>query len=136
MKEKEIGRYCEGICSNYLKKKGYNILEKNYHSRYGEIDIIAQDDKYLVFVEVKSRKEDTIVKGLEAVNNNKMIKIIKTAYQYLSQKDLNLQPRFDVCEIYFIKNKINNEEMKIKIKKINYIKNAFDLSFVNLDIKL
>lgn len=130
MKSKEIGAYCEKICKNYLIDNGYNILETNYYSRYGEIDIIAINQKYLAFVEVKARKKTSLTRALEAVDKKKMIKIIKTAYQFLSEKNLDLQPRFDVCEVYFLKQ--NN----IKVNKINYIKNAFSLDYINLDYKL
>lgn len=62
-----------------------------------------------------------------------MEKIIKTAYVFLSCNEYKLQPRFDICEIYFLKNKIDNN---IKIEKINYIKNSFDLNCLNLDNRL
>lgn len=129
MTTKEIGTYCETVCKNYLINNGYNILEINYYSKYGEIDIIATDGNYLAFVEVKARINKSLTRALEAVNQKKMTKIIKTAYKFLSERDLDLQPRFDVCEIYFLKN-------NIKINKINYIKNAFSLDNINLDYKL
>lgn len=121
LSHKKIGDYGERVCKNYLMKLGYNILELNYSSRYGEIDIIASKDEYLAFVEVKTRAKNSIVKGCEAVNKSKMLKIIKTAYQYLQFFNLDLQPRFDVCEIYIYKNVVD---------KINYIKNAFNLNSV------
>ncbi len=126
--------YCgEKICRDYLINKGYNILRSNYHSRYGEIDIIACNDIYLIFVEVKTRVKNAIIKGYEAVNRAKMVKIIKTAYQFLSENSFKLQPRFDVCEIYFVKYKSNNEMI---VSDFNYIKNAFDIDNTNLDIKM
>lgn len=120
---KQIGNYGEKICKNYLKELGYNILELNYNSKYGEIDIIASNGEYLAFVEVKTRANNSIVKGYEAVNKRKMQKIIKTAYQYLLSFNLELQPRFDVCEIYIHENTV--------VERINYIKNAFNLNSVD-----
>ena len=131
MTTKELGKYCETICKNYLINNGYNILEMNYYSKYGEIDIIASNKNYLAFVEVKARVNRSLTKALEAVDKKKMTKIIKTAYKFLSEKSFDLQPRFDVCEVYFLLNKNN-----IKINKINYIKNAFSLDDINLDYKL
>lgn len=133
MNTKEVGDYCEQICSNYLINLGYNIIETNYYSRYGEIDIIAKNNEYLIFVEVKARILNSVIKAYEAVNEKKMKKIIKTAYVFLSCNEYKLQPRFDICEIYFLKNKKNN---KIEIRKINYIENSFDLNCLNLDIGL
>ena len=133
MNKKEVGNYCEQICSNYLINLGYNIIETNYYSRYGEIDIIAKNNEYLIFVEAKARILNSVIKAYEAVNKKKMEKIIKTAYVFLSCNEYKLQPRFDICEIYFLKNKIDNN---IKIEKINYIKNSFDLNCLNLDTRL
>lgn len=89
----------EQISTDYLRQKGYRILERNYRSRYGEIDIIACDSQYIVFVEVKARKPGAIMTGLEAVTQQKQRKIVATALCYLEQHPTSLQPRFDVITL-------------------------------------
>lgn len=98
-KQFQIGKRGEDFVCKYLKNKGYFIVCTNYHSIYGEIDIISKNDKYIVFVEVKSRRVSSFYKGIEAVNKSKRVKIIKTAFQYIESNDLNMQPRFDVAEV-------------------------------------
>ncbi len=99
---------CEGLLQN-----GYEILEQNYHSADGEIDIIARNKKYIAFVEVKTRKQDSMVDGFESVTKQKQIKIIKTAQKYLSEHNTPLQPRFDVASVCK------------ETGKVNYLANAF-----------
>ena len=123
----EVGAFGENICKNYLTNKGYNIIESNYYSRYGEIDIIASNDRYLSFVEVKTRSKYSITKGWEAIGKIKIQKIIKTAVQFLTHNNFNLQPRFDVCEVYIIKDLY---KQKYSVHNINYIENAFDLNSI------
>ncbi len=95
-----MGAWGEAIAAQYLQKKHYNIIAAGYRSRFGEIDIIACDKKYLVFVEVKLRKSDRYAKAFEYVNGPKQERIKTTAAIYLSQNPTTLQPRFDVIEIY------------------------------------
>jgi putative endonuclease len=89
----------EEFASDYLRKHGFEILRRNFHSRFGEIDIIARDGRYLAFVEVKTREADSIVDPLEAVTAAKQRKIIRTAQMFLQQYPEPLQPRFDVAAI-------------------------------------
>lgn len=90
----------EGIASRYLAEQGYRILETNYHSPYGEIDIIAAKDDVLAFVEVKTRSGRMIAEPREAVTASKQQKLRQTALVYLSEhEEMNLQPRFDVVEV-------------------------------------
>lgn len=98
-KKLEIGKSGEGFVCEYLKNKGYLIVCRNYHSIYGEIDIIAKNDKYIVFVEVKSRRASCFHRGIEAVDKTKRIKIIKTAFNYIERNECLKQPRFDVAEV-------------------------------------
>lgn len=100
----------EQACS-YIKKKGYKILERNYRCLFGEIDIIAEDKKTLVIIEVKYRKTKSFGKGYEAVNYTKQQKIIKTAQNYINEENLKLPVRFDVISI-------DNDE-------VTHIENAF-----------
>lgn len=88
------------MAAEYLRKKRYQIVAAGYHCRYGEIDLIAKDKKYLVFVEVKLRKTDTFAKAMEYVDRKKQDRIRITASVYLSENQTKLQPRFDVIEIY------------------------------------
>ncbi len=96
-----IGKWGEAKASEYLRSKGYKIEAINYHSRFGEIDIVASKKKILAFVEVKLRKNSSHGAPLEFVTYSKQNKIRLTAEVYLQEKgDLKLQPRFDVIEIY------------------------------------
>ena len=93
------GAFGEEWVARYLQKKGWEILERNYHSRYGEIDMIAVDGPYIVFVEVKTRSADSIAGPLEAVTPGKRKRLRRTALDYLQAHELNLQPRFDVAAV-------------------------------------
>jgi len=94
------GAWGEALAAQYLQKKRYTMVATNYRSRFGEIDLIVSDRKYLVFVEVKLRKSDKFANALEYVDNRKQERIRTTAEIYLSQNPTELQPRFDVIEIY------------------------------------
>ena len=84
-----------------LLEQGYMFIDANYHSRFGEIDIIVADDKYIVFVEVKTRDTNSRSKPLEAVTSGKKKKLIQTALLYLQEHEelQHLQPRFDAAGI-------------------------------------
>ena len=94
------GAWGEALAAEYLRKKHYKVVAAGYHSRFGEIDLIVQDRKYLVFVEVKLRKSSDFARAMEYVDRNKQDKIRITASMYLSQNPTKLQPRFDIVEIY------------------------------------
>ena len=94
------GAWGEALAARYLQKKRYAIVATNYRCRFGEIDLIAQDGKYLVFVEVKLRKSARFAMAREYVDARKQDKIRMTASIYLSENPTNLQPRFDIIEIY------------------------------------
>ena len=94
------GAWGEALAAEYLRKKHYKIVAVGYHCRFGEIDLIVQDRKYLVFVEVKLRKSSDFARAMEYVDRNKQDKIRITASMYLSQNPTKLQPRFDIVEIY------------------------------------
>jgi len=95
-----LGAWGESVAASFLKKKGYKILGSNYHSRFGEIDLIARRKNFVVFVEVKLRKSAEIVQAREYVGNVKQRRVIATAGVWLSENTTSLQPRFDVIEIY------------------------------------
>lgn len=117
MKKGETGKIGELYTARYLRENGFEIVSSNYHSRFGEIDIIAQNKKYICFVEVKTRAENSRFTPADAVNYSKRKKIIFTAEIYLSLNPTFLQPRFDIAEV------IASEG---KVISINYIENAFD----------
>ena len=99
-RSKLTGSWGEALAAEYLRKKHYQILAVGFHSRFGEIDLIAKDRKCLVFVEVKLRKNADFAAAREYVNRSKQDRIRMTASIYLSQHPTTLQPRFDVIEIY------------------------------------
>ena len=100
MNRRETGRQYEETAVRYLEEQHYQILERNYQIRTGEIDIIAKDGAYLVFAEVKFRQNERMGDPLEAVDIRKQKKICQTAKYYLYQKKLQDLPcRFDVIAI-------------------------------------
>lgn len=114
-----IGEIGEEYTVKFLEKKKYKILERNYRKRYGEIDIIAENKNYIVFVEVKTRHKDSMTSAADAVNRQKQIRIIKTASLYLAENETEKFCRFDVCEVY-----VNSDNLKLV--DINYIEAAFE----------
>ncbi len=101
MNKRTIGSAYEQVAAAFLESRGYRILELNYRNRYGEIDIIARDGQYLVFVEVKYRKDLSEGLPAQAVNYNKQRKITKVAMYYCSGHNISeYEPmRFDVVGI-------------------------------------
>ncbi len=114
----DAGKAGEAHIAKLMKKKGYRILEKNYHSRFGEIDIIGENRQYIVFVEVKTRKQNSMVTPWEAITPAKQQRIILTAEAYLASHPTEAQPRFDAAAVYLDGEKILGEE---------YLENAFCL---------
>lgn len=94
------GAWGEALAGAYLQKKKYKILASGYRTRFGEIDLIVADKNYLVFVEVKLRKSGAFADARDFVDYHKQNRIRTTAEMYLSQNPTDLQPRFDVVEIY------------------------------------
>ena len=94
------GAWGEEQAAAFLRKKRYTILAAGYRSRFGEIDLIVSNRKFLAFVEVKLRKSAQFAKALEYVDRRKQDRIRTTAQCYLAQHPTQLQPRFDVIEIY------------------------------------
>ena len=94
------GAWGEALAANYLQKKRYKIVATNFRCRFGEIDLVVSNRKYLVFVEVKLRKTDKFAGAAEFVDRRKQERLRTTAALYLSEFPTQLQPRFDVIEIY------------------------------------
>lgn len=117
---REKGKFGEDAALDYLIKNGYTVLDRNYRTRYGEIDIIARDESYISFIEVKSRKDFTMGLPCEAVNSLKQRKIVRMALLYIAQNNLpNENFRFDVVELV-----VSFDE----IKYIRLIKDAFQVN--------
>lgn len=114
----EIGKKAEQKALIFLEKRGLKILEKNYRSALGEIDLIMQDKDTTVFIEVRSRKNNSKLDAIETIDQRKTKKIIQTSQQYLqnAKKSTSLYYRFDVISIHG----------DIEDKNIEWIKNAFD----------
>jgi len=102
-----------------MGKNNYTVITTGFRSRFGEIDIIAESGGFLIFAEVKKRKNTSFAHAREYVGKAKQNKIIKTANYWLLKRPTGLQPRFDVIEIY-AKNGDYSEP-----PEVIHIKNAF-----------
>lgn len=118
---KQIGKIGEHKAATYLKNHGYTIKERNFRGKTGEIDIIAEKEGILAFVEVKSRLGSVYGTPAEAVNFYKRSNITKTAQLYLQKLGFECDCRFDVIEVMLIKNVFGYRA------KINHIENAFEV---------
>ncbi len=116
---KEIGNRGEAIAARYIKQRGFVVSKTNYHSRFGEIDIIAENNEYLLFIEVKTRAQNSIAAPRAFVTKTKQQRIIKTARYYLMYNPTGLKIRFDVAEV------IKDDDNGFENATVNYIENAF-----------
>jgi putative endonuclease len=115
-----LGHRGEAFAARYLERAGYRIIEQNFRAKCGEIDIIAKENDYTVFVEVKTRSGTGFGTPAEAVNRHKQGQIIKTALVYMSQHNLHDAPvRFDVVAVMMRHNAPPEVEL---------IRNAFGVS--------
>ena len=114
LNKRETGSKYESMVCEYLTDRGYRILDRNFISRYGEIDIIAANEGYICFIEVKFRKDRGSGLPEEAISTAKIRKICKTSayFMYLHPQYSGLQIRFDVASV------LSDE--------INYYENAFE----------
>jgi len=98
---KDLGNLGEDRACRYLIQKGFSVLERNYHSQQGEIDIIAQDGDFLVFVEVKNYSFRSLTTPLSSLRKNKRQSLIHAAQTYLYKNSIaNVNCRFDVLAFY------------------------------------
>ncbi len=111
-----IGRLGEDFAERYFLKKGFSV-KRNFHSRFGEIDLIAENEDTVIFVEVKTRSSASLTTPAEAVDYYKQRKIIKTAEFYMMKAECEKQPRFDIFEVF---------QEKGRIFSFNHIESAFD----------
>ena len=112
------GKLAEMKACEYLEKKRYKLVDFNYSCRFGEIDLIVKNRKYICFVEVKMRNERSIAQPLEFVDSAKQNKLAACAKLYLSSHKTDLQPRFVVVEVFCENN---------AIKSFKHLENAFEL---------
>jgi len=94
------GKWGEKHALEYLKSKNYTLVAESFRSRFGEIDLIVKNPEYIVFVEVKLRKNSAFAQAREFVGREKQRKMIATANYWLTSQRSPLQPRFDVIEVY------------------------------------
>ena len=96
---KTFGNKGEDIAADFLKKKGYKIIQRNYKTPLGEADIVAKDKNIIVFVEVKARSSNVFGQPFEAVNHRQQEKLKKIALYYLKHNKIELPVRFDIVSI-------------------------------------
>ena len=115
--KQEIGKLGEDIATHYLKQKGYKILDRNFESRQGELDIVALDKKEIVFIEVKTRTSNKFGTPSESINKIKQKHMLQTIKYYLYIRKLSNEfVRIDVIEVY----------VKDNVYKVNHIKQALE----------
>jgi len=114
-----LGQWGEEQVAERLRRDGWTIAARNFRCRMGELDIVAKNERFLVFVEVKLRKNDQFGSACEAVTPAKQRRLRAAAQFYLMRCPTTLQPRFDVAEVYAPKG-IHTEAVDIY-----YIENAF-----------
>lgn len=119
MQNRLLGKWGEALVAEDLRRRGWNILAAGYRCRMGEIDLIASDGKFLTFTEVKLRKNAAYGTAAEAVDVRKRERLRATAQLYLARHPSELQPRFDVAEVYA------PQGAETLSPRIHYIENAF-----------
>ncbi|MBQ9902893.1 MAG: YraN family protein [Clostridia bacterium] len=113
----------EDAALEMLLKNGFELVVRNYQTKYGEIDLIVKNERFLVFVEVKTRTKASRYKGFVAVTNEKKQKIFKTAFTFLRDNNLRLQPRIDVIDVeghWFVM----DEREQFAVDDLRWYKNA------------
>lgn len=123
----EVGRYGESVACFYLQSHKYKIIEQNYYASHNEIDIIAENSKYIIFVEVKARscnpgQEPAFGTPAMAVTVQKQRRTIAAAQAYLLEHPTHKTPRLDIIEVYLSKSKGGAPS---DVLKINHIEDAF-----------
>lgn len=114
-----LGRWGEAKVADWLRAKGYRLLASGYRCRFGEIDLIAIDKKFICFTEVKLRRSADFAYAREFVDRRKQERLRRTAEYYLLEHPSALQPRFDVAEVYAPEGVLTTNP------SINYLENAF-----------
>lgn len=125
MPKNENGKKGEDFAAELLLKNGYTVLTRNFHSRYGEVDIIAQKCDIIAFVEVKTRAKNSWDTAAGAVTRSKQHKLILAAQYYLMTHKLDLIPRFDVIAI------TTEDSKEFNVACYDHFEGAFDLNVQN-----
>lgn len=121
MTARTAGYLCEAAVREDLQRRGEEIIASNYSCREGEIDIIAREGEYIVFVEVKARQNDMFGTPAQAVTVSKQRKLILAARKFLMETGLEAAVRFDVAQVYY-----RPDGENVKIICIDYIEGAFE----------
>lgn len=116
----EVGIQGEKRVAAFLRQRGFNVIKRNYQCRYGEIDIIAENDEYILFVEVKTRKQNALISGMAAVDSHKQSRLTLAAQDYITKTYCEKQPRFDVAEVTVFEKPDGSLGYSLK-----YLENAF-----------
>jgi putative endonuclease len=111
----DLGKQGEDIAADYLVKKGYRVLEKNWRQWRNEIDIIAMDGNYIVIVEVKTRQSSVFGEPEVAVTRDKQKALIRSANAYIRCNNVQNEVRFDIISVIISKT----------VEKIHHIEDAF-----------
>lgn len=121
VKRLTLGKTGEDLAERHLVRHGYSILERNYRSRLGEVDIIAREAGSLVFVEVKTRRGSRCGEPFDAITTRKKGQLVRVAHEFIARSNLHNSPaRFDVVSVLF------DTAGKVQI---DVVKNAFDAPF-------
>jgi len=116
MLNKKLGQIGEQTAAEFLQGRGYKVIEKNFHTRYGEIDLVCRYKKQLVFVEVKTRSSRLFGYPEEAITPAKLQKISQAAELYLEKKNLSVRWRIEVVAIL-----INHRQQSLNIQHLTNI---------------
>ena len=114
-----LGRWGEAQAAEWMRRNRYRLIDRNWRCRFGEIDLVSVYGKYICFTEVKLRKNKEFAEAREFVDLRKRERIRTAASLYLAKYPTDLQPRFDVAEVYA------PEGTDTKNPEIYYIENAF-----------
>ena len=116
----KTGQEGEKRVAVFLRTRGFNVIKRNFQCKYGEIDIIAENDEYILFVEVKTRKQNALISGMDAVDAHKQSRLVLAAQNYISKTNCEKQPRFDVAEVTVYEKPDKSVGYNLK-----YLENAF-----------
>ena len=119
MNNKKLGEIGEGMARDYLEERGYQIVEQNFQNRWGEIDLICQKDKIMVFVEVKTRVGERFGTPEDAINNEKKRKLFKNANAYMAFKKQKINS-YRIDGVCIVLDEIG------EIKRINHYENIIN----------
>lgn len=117
---KLLGRWGEAVAADVYRKKGWRIVAAGWICRFGEVDLIAENGTYIAFIEVKLRQDDTFAPARVFVDWHKQERLRTSAQMYLAENPTNLQPRFDVVEVYA------PQGTKTHKPRVNVLENAFE----------